>query len=288
MRVVPRLSQLHSKRKRGEARPPKQFFDPLAWGDDARPMKDESGRWKFRGALYEGGLHELRVPINVLNISVAIPTRSELDFWVGCPDRSIAEFAKNPLKSLAEEFWVDDRVEVMEGDQQGRLGIVRRVDEKELSVLLWADMLYHDQELKVTAIGIAIKPSHVRKVFQVGDFVATFSGQEQELSGLVVAVDLMDEISLTNRVTVTNHGSDQVSGHESYGCLDLYTICSSPEILASSTCKNPLTSYYEASQITHQPSQTKSGSSWQLDPAAHLSAARIHSVIFVTSGKACL
>ena len=56
VRVVPRLSQLHLKCKRGEARPPpKQFFDPLAWGDDARPMKDESGRWKFRGALYKKG-----------------------------------------------------------------------------------------------------------------------------------------------------------------------------------------------------------------------------------------
>ena len=107
---------------------------------------------------------------------------------------------------------MDDCVKVMEGVQQGRLGIVRKVDEKELSVSLWVDMLYHDQELKVTAIEIAIKPSHVHKVFQVGDFIATFSRQEQELSGLVVTVDLRDEISLTNRVTDTNHGSDQVSG----------------------------------------------------------------------------
>jgi len=272
VRLIPRL---HMKRKRGAARPTKKFFDPDLWYHSnipVQPIMDVPGRWKFRGAFYQGGLLELRVPVNALNLGIATPSRSELQLWATCPDQSIAKTAQHSLKILAEEFWVDDRVEVMKGDQLGRLGIVRRVDEKELSVLLRTECLSYEaaQELKVNFIEIAIEPSHVRKFFEVGDYVVAVSDEDEELSGFVVAVDLMDEVSQRIKVTVVKHGSYQVRSRCSYVDLDLIYASpfSSPGIPASFICEIDRTSYCETSpQITHtqRPShQMRSDSSYGL------------------------
>ena len=69
------------------------------------------------------------------------------------------------------------------------------------------------QEIKVNSVEIVIEPSCVRKVFEVGDYIIAVSDQDEELSGFVVAVDSVDEVSLTNRVTVIKHGSYQVRSH---------------------------------------------------------------------------
>jgi len=198
---------------------------------------------------------------------------------------------------LAEEFWVDDCVEVMKGDQLGGLGIVRRVEEKELLVLFQTEISSHKQavqELKVDSVEIAIKPSCVRKVFEVGDYVITVSDQDEELLGFVVAIDLMNEVSLTNRVTVIKHGSYQVRSHPYYVELNLTYILpfSSTGIQVSFICEIAHTSYCNIFPlITHSqcPSHLmRSGSSCKLVLPACPRGTQMHTITSITSAKACL
>src|SRR5882762_3735668 len=197
------------KRKRAAARPPQQFFESWYW---KKAVQLEGDKWKFQGDVYENGLMDLHVPINLLNIGITTPSHSELLLWMTCPDESLRQFAEHSHKLLGEEFWVNDRVKVISGDQLGRRGIVQAVNGSELSVLLWAEGLSNGHT--VASISIAITSSACRKVFEVGDYVmgVATSDQDQEESGFVVAVDVMHDVGQHHKITLVKHGSYEEVG----------------------------------------------------------------------------
>ena len=132
-------SSRSGKRKRAPGRPVPNFFQPLAWKDEVVPGDKDT--WRFRGKNYTSGLLDLQIPINVLNLGLTTPTRAELQQWVMCRNEDISRFAKDCLDKLAEDFWTDDRVEVMSGEFVMQQGIVRDVGEHTLFVLIRKDDL---------------------------------------------------------------------------------------------------------------------------------------------------
>lgn len=222
VKVIPRISKEPDskrflKRKRGAARPPRAFFEHWAW-PQAIQQESNPDAWVFRSAVFENGLMDLQVPVNVLNLGMATPSQSDLKLWTTCPDKFIQQFAWDSLRLLSEEFWVNDRVEVMSGDQLGRRGIVQTVGEQELLVSFWTEVSNdelegHKREVAHTAI--AIQSSYVRKTFEVGDYVvaAAVSDQDKEEWGFVVAVDAMHNGRQGHKVTIVKHGNyEEVSG----------------------------------------------------------------------------
>jgi transcription elongation factor len=115
------------------------LFDPLVWPEEAAEQSQNLGTWVFRNTLYKDGLMDLRIPINPLNLRIAIPSQAELRSWNLCSDEAVRMLVLHSFKVLTEEFWVDDRVKVTSGDWQGKVGIVQAVEENLLLVLLWKD-----------------------------------------------------------------------------------------------------------------------------------------------------
>jgi transcription elongation factor SPT5 len=191
-KVRPSGAEQSLKRKHGvprAARAAQRLFDPLTWPEEAAEQSQDPGTWVFRNALYKDGLMDLCVPINPLNLGIAIPSRAELRSWNLCSDEAVRMLVLHSFKVLAEEFWVDDRVEVTSGDWQGRVGIVQAVEENLLSVLLWKDTLTSDERPRqLSSMQVEIRTSSVRKLFKVGDFVEAISEDDHPRQGFVVAI----------------------------------------------------------------------------------------------------
>jgi hypothetical protein len=182
--------ELSLKRKRvgRGVRPSQRFFIPFEWPDDVSKQLDDPDRWLFRGSVYSSRLLDLAVPINPLNLEIATPSRSELRLWESCPDDVMKEFATTSLRALAEEFWVDGRVEVISGDLQGRIGIVTKVYEESLSVLLWKDILgSKHRQGEASSVHIETIPSSVCKI-KLGDYVEAVLDQDRPRRGFVVDI----------------------------------------------------------------------------------------------------
>jgi transcription elongation factor SPT5 len=184
------------KRKHGvprAARATQRLFDPLTWPEEAAEKIHDPGTWVFRNAVYKDGLMDLRVPINPLNLGIATPSRAELRSWSLCSDEAVRMLVLHSFKVLANEFWVDDRVEVTRGDWQGRIGTVQAVEENLLSVLLWKDTLIGDEgPRQFSTMQVGIRTSSVRKLFKIGDFVEAVSEDDHPRQGFVVAIHQID------------------------------------------------------------------------------------------------
>jgi hypothetical protein len=200
-------SSRSGKRKRAPGRPVPNFFQALLWKDEAAKGK-EPDTWRFRGKNYTSGLLDLQIPINVLNLGLTTPNRAELQRWVMCQNEDISMFARDCLERLAEDFWVDDRIEVIGGEYVTQQGIVRDVGEQTLSVLIPTD---DSPDEKREFLTVEIPTECVRKVFNIGDFVEVASAQDAELQGFVVGIESTNRAGDT--VTIMKPGfQDPVSG----------------------------------------------------------------------------
>jgi len=187
-------------------RPSQRLFNPLVWSEEAVERPHQPGTWVFRDALYKDGLLDMHVPINPLNLTPATPSRNELLLWTECEDKTISGFAMYSQKRLVEEFWENDRVEVIKGDRHGTVGIVQSVNGKTLLILIWGDVLNGDAPHSSSSLEIEIQTFSVRKVFRVADYVEAIPEGENPRRGFVVGISQENE--LRDIVTILEHGCE--------------------------------------------------------------------------------
>ena len=216
LRVIPRIpddtTQLSVKRKRRAVRSPQQFFDPFRWPGEAfkLPEANDPNGWVFRRGVFNSGLLNLEVPLNPLNLGIATPSRSELQFWATSLDSDVQCFALKSLKTLAEEFWVDDRVEVISGDLLGRVGVVSKVVEEFVSVFLWKDILGGNGRQESSSMEVELISAFIRKVFRIGDYVEAVVDDKKPRRGFVIAINQTE--GKQDTVIITERGcQDEVS-----------------------------------------------------------------------------
>jgi transcription elongation factor len=114
------------------------------------------------------------------------------------------------LKTLAEEFWVADRVEVISGDLLGRVGVVSKVVEEFVSVFLWKDILGGNGRQESSSMEVELISAFIRKVFRIGDYVEAVVDDKKPRRGFVIAINQTE--GKQDTVIITERGcQDEVS-----------------------------------------------------------------------------
>jgi transcription elongation factor SPT5 len=217
LRVIPRIpfqAKVSLKRKCRGVRPSQQFFDPFCWPKEAsklpqKPETSDPDGWIFRRGVFNSGLLDLEVPLNPLNLGNATPSRSELQLWGTCRDSDVQYFALKSLKALDEEFWVDDRVKVISGEQLGGMGVVSKVSEESVSIFLWMDILGDNGQQGPSSIEVQFMPASIRKVFEVGDYVEAVIDDNRPRRGFVIAIHQTE--GEQDMVAISERGCQEVS-----------------------------------------------------------------------------
>jgi transcription elongation factor SPT5 len=184
--LVPRISLQPTKGKKrkstfspSRSRPSPQIFDSTLIEGIYGPgsVIPCNQVFKFQDRTYVKGFVELILDRGDFYNLDAIPTYEELEAFCRCPDIDVGVLAKAYELAGRGALKSGDRVQIVSGQHNGLIGLIRRVVGDEIEVVI----------ISLSLI-VTLRADAVRKSLRIGDEVIIRSGEHVGLTGLVVAV----------------------------------------------------------------------------------------------------
>jgi ribosomal protein L24 len=169
-------------------------------------VESGAGFLKFQGMKFRDGLLEKVLPLNAVTSKDVRPTFEDITLFGESPGFDKAVIREWKIDEAVAALRVHDRVEVIEGELKGLIGAVVDINGQDNTV----QVLPHSTTnalLEEDPRPLSIAAYHIRKAFEIGDYIQVRHGAYAGKRGHIVDVQLETEtlefVEFDNTATAT-------------------------------------------------------------------------------------